>query len=151
VTTIEPARGYDWAFVGLTVHSLIMIRTFVIYVNDTIMAGGFVRGLLPSPTVPGPEWQDPWFYPRTHLLRKYGGLDVNGPEFRRAHRLNFQRRRVDLLAVTYDRRRRWDMMNVPHSGRLRLQWRDGKAEQIILLGAQDGAGLRDRLSAPANS
>jgi hypothetical protein len=26
MTTIAPPRGYDWSFVGLTVHSLVMIR-----------------------------------------------------------------------------------------------------------------------------
>jgi hypothetical protein len=92
MTTIAPPRGYDWAFVGLTVHALVMIRTFAVYVNDIIIAGGFVRGVLASPTA---ESDDPWSYPRPHHLRRYGGLDVNRSEFLRVHRFNFQQ--VSLL------------------------------------------------------
>jgi hypothetical protein len=113
MTTIAPPRGYDWAFVGLTVHALVMIRTFAVYVNHTIIAGGFVRGVLASPTA---ESDDPWSYPRPHHLRRYGGLDVNGSEFLRLHRFNFQWRRA------------------------------GKSQQVSLLGQQDGAELARRLS-----
>ena len=148
MTTITPPRGYDWAFVGLTVHSLVMIRTFAIYVNDTIIAGGFVRGLLASPPA---ESDDPWSYPRTHLLRRYGGLDANGPEFLRVHRLNFQWRRADLVEVTHDPRPRFAILNIPQSGRLRIRWRDGKSQQVSLLGKQDGPGLAQRLNGRASS
>ena len=148
MTTIAPPRGYDWSFVGLTVYSLVMIRTFAIYVNDTLVAGAFVRGILGSPTM---EADDPWSYPRTHLLQRYGGLDVNGPEFLRVHRLNFQLRRADLARVQHDPRRRWAIFNIPQSGRLVLRRNDGRSLQISLLGVQDGPQLARRLSGRASS
>jgi hypothetical protein len=144
MTTIAPPRGYDWAFVGLTVHALVMIRTFAVYVSDTIIAGGFVRGILASPTA---ESDDPWSYPRPHHLRRYGGLDVNGSEFLRVHRFNFQWRRADLIEVIHDPRPRFAIFNIPQSGRIRIRWRDGRSQQVSLLGEQDGPGLAHRLSA----
>ena len=148
MTTITPPRGYDWSFVGLTVHQLIMIRTFAIYVNDTIIAGAFARGTLGTPPA---QADDPWSYPRTHLLQGYGGLDVNGPEFLGVHRLNFQLRRADLAQVKHDPRSRWAIFNIPQSGRLVLRWNDGKSQQISLLGTQDGPQLARRLSDRASS
>jgi hypothetical protein len=141
MTTIAPPTGYDWSFVGLTVHSLVMIRTFAIYVNDTVVAGAFVRGVLSSPTA---EADDPWSYAHTHLLRQYGGLDVSGPEFLGVHRLNFQRPRTDLVEVRHDPRPRWAIFNIPQSGRLVLRWKDGQSQPISLLGTQDGPELARR-------
>jgi hypothetical protein len=141
--TDDRPLGYDWAFVGLTFHSFIFIRTWVVYVSDRLLAMAFVRGVLPP--VSGPEWEDQWAYPRPYLLRRHAGLDVNEPAFLRSHRLNYHIRRTDLADVAFDPRRRWDLMSVPHSGRIILYLRDGRSHELILLGFQDGPAIRDRL------
>ena len=76
-------RGYEWSFVALEYHELILNRTYKIFVGDDVVAGAIVRGWLPSSPTPTEVWLDPEFYPRERILRRYEGLDIRSDEFAR--------------------------------------------------------------------
>ena len=144
--------GYIWTFVAMEYYALILNRIYLVFVCDRVISGACTGGPVASPIAPGPEWDNAYAYVREHLVRRYDGIDVSGPAFRRRHLFNFQLPRQDLRAVTLLRTPKWGMGAVPYSGRLILEWTSHRTRELILIGNQDGAGIRDRLlpfAAPA--
>lgn len=137
--------GYQWSFVALEYYALILNRTYKIFVSDDIVAGAIVRGWLPSPPAQRGAWFDPDFYPRERILRRYNGVDIHSDRFAQLNYWNFQLARTEIADVEFTRRPKWGMGNVPYSGRIILYFRRGGAQELILLGLQDGPAIRDRL------
>ena len=138
-------KGYRWSFVALEYYALILNRTYKVFVADGLICGAIVRGWLAAPILPGAQWYDPDSYPRERILRRYNGVDVTAPEFQRRNLWNFQIDKQDLADVEFDPAPKWGMGSVPYSGRIHLYLRTGGSRELILLGAQDGPGIRDRL------
>lgn len=63
-------------------------------------------------------WDDPNFYPRERLLRRYGGVDIHSDRFTRINLWNFQVARGEIADVELTTRPKWGMANVPYSGRI---------------------------------
>ena len=138
-------HGYDWSFVALEYYALMLNRTYKVFVTDRLLCGAIVRGWLAAPILPGAQWYDPEFYPRERILRRYTGIDVSSPEFLSRNLWNFQVDRRELADVEFNSREKWGMGSVPYSGRIHLYFRSGGGQELSLLGAQDGPGIRDRL------
>lgn len=147
----EPAPGplgYDWGFVALSYHTLILNRAYLVLVGDGVVAGAVARRILMSPRPsPADEWYDPWFYTKERLVRRYNGIDVRSDAFLAVDRGGFRIDRRDLADVSVDLSPKWGMGYVPYSGRIILRTRDGRSRELILLGRQDAVGIRDRLRA----
>jgi hypothetical protein len=145
----EPAsgpRGYDWAFVALSYHTLILNRAYVVLVSEEVVAGAVARRIVMSPgAAPADEWNNPWFYPKERLVRRYNGIDVRSDAFLAVDRGGFRIDRRELADVTVDLSPKWGMGYVPYSGRINLRTRDGRSRELILLGRQDAGLIRDRL------
>jgi hypothetical protein len=145
----EPASGplgYDWAFVALSYHTLILNRAYVVLVSDEVVAGAVARRIVMSPgTAPADEWYNPWFYTKERLVRRYDGIDVRSDAFLAVDRGGFRIDRRELADVTVDLSPKWGMGYVPYSGRINLRTRDGRSRELVLLGRQDAGQIRDRL------
>jgi hypothetical protein len=145
----EPAsgpRGYDWAFVALSYHTLILNRAYVVLVSEEVVAGAVARRIVMSPgAAPADEWNNPWFYTKERLVRRYNGIDVRSDAFLAVDRGGFRIDRRELADVTVDLSPKWGMGYVPYSGRINLRTRDGRSRELILLGRQDAGLIRDRL------
>jgi hypothetical protein len=137
--------GYQWSFVALEYYALILNRTYKLFVTDDLIAGAIVRGWLPAPPLPSDAWYDPEFYPRERILRRYDGVDVSSRDFVRQNYWNFQHSRATIADVEFTMSPKWGMGTVPYSGRIILYFREGGAQELILLGRQDGPSIRDRL------
>jgi len=135
-----------WCFVAMEYHAVILNRTFLITVTASQVCGARVHGLLASPPVPDPEWRDPAFYPVERLVKRYDGVDVDPEAYVRLDRANFQISLAELERVRFDPRPKWGMGWVPHSGRLYLELGSGVTRELMLLGAQDGALICERLA-----
>jgi hypothetical protein len=137
--------GYDWSFVALEYYSLILNRTYKIFVTDDLVCGAIVRGVLPAPLIPSDEWYDPNFYPSERTLRRYDDVSVKSTRFARINLWNFQTPRASIADVEFTTEPKWGMGSVPYSRRIFLYYREGGSQELILLGLQDGPGIRDRL------
>jgi len=135
-----------WCFVAMEYHAVILNRTFLITVAASQVCGARVRGLLASPTVPDPEWRDPGFYPVERLVKRYDGVDVDSEAYLRLDQANFQIPLTEVERVRFDPRPKWGMGAVPHSGKLYLELQSGVTREFVLLGAQNGAMICERLS-----
>jgi hypothetical protein len=135
-----------WCFVAMEYHAVILDRTFLITVTASQICGARVRGLLPSPLVPDPEWRDSGLDPVKRLVERDDGVDVDSEAYVQLDRANFQIPLTEVERVRLDPRRKWGMGWVPHSGRLYLELRSGLTRELMLLGAQDGAVICERLS-----
>ena len=139
-----PPYGFTWSFVALEYYALILNRVYLMLVGDRVLAGAYMRG--PIAAVPFPEtaWQ-PGYWLSERQLRRYGGIDVSGPEFPGRHWFNFQYPRTEIADVRFNPRPKWGMGTVPYSGRLHMTLRSGRQRELILLGRQDGPSIRNRL------
>jgi hypothetical protein len=147
---LDGPRGYDWGFVALSYHSLILNRTFLVLVSDRVVAGAVVRGVMGSPELAGPELLNPLSYPKPKLLQRYAGLDIHSDAFLAVHAAGFRIDRTALTDVILDLSPKWGMGKVPYSGRIILRTRETAARELILLGRQDVGEIRDRLWPPSD-
>ena len=137
--------GYDWSFIALEYYALILNRTYKIFVTGDLVCGAIARGWLWSPPFVPDSWQNPEFYPRERILRRYEGIDVRSSRFKQMSSWNFQLSRAEIADVEFIDAPKWGMGNVPYSGRIILHQQSGRARELILLGVQDGPSIRDRL------
>lgn len=144
MTETAPAYGYDWRFVALEYHALILNRIYLIFVGSRMLSGAHMGGPVVARPFPEAAW-DPDYWVSKRRLAGYGGMNVSRPEFLSRHRANFQLPRAEIVDVRFDASPKWGMGNVPYSGRLHVDWRDGTRKEFILLGRQDGPSIRDRL------
>lgn len=137
--TDEPA----W-FAAMEYYALILNRTYKVFVTDQMLVGVVVRGIVISPPVVALSMSNQEFWVRTQAAERYGGIDLTSAKLHQMHSANFQVRWNDIAQTEYRPGRKWGMGNVPHSGRLILQLRDGRQRELILLGRQNGNTLKDK-------
>ncbi len=141
-----PPRPAAWSFVAMEYYNLVLNRVYRVIVTEHAVAGARVRGVMSSPFFPpGEQWLDPDFYPNPKLEARYQGLDPESPEFLAADTANFRYERSAIAAVEFVPRPKWGMGNVPCSGRILLRLHDGTRRELLLLGRQPGAAIRDAL------
>jgi len=145
--TDTPAYGYAWAFVALEYWALVLNRIYLVYVGDRMLSGACMGGPVMALPYPREAW-DPMWWLSERRLRRYAGVNVEGPGFRGRHWANFQLPRSDIGDVSFDESPKWGMGRVPYSGRIHVAWRDGSRRELILMGRQDGPAIRDRLLPP---
>jgi hypothetical protein len=136
-----------WHFVALEYCYGMLNRTYVVFVADAMICGARVRGLLPAPLVVNERWFDPYFFPRPDIVKRYTGVDLTTPEFKRLSVANFQVPLNEVEDARFNAEPKWGMGTVPYSGRIHLRLRDGTSRELILLGKQDGPALVERLRA----
>jgi len=136
-----------WSFVALQYCFGISNRTYLIWVTKEMICGAKVRGVLPSPTAMTERWQDPMFYPRPEIVSKYRDIDPESPQFKQMDSANFQIHIADVDSIVFNAKKKWGMGNVPSSGRLFIRLKDGSTIELVLLGAQDGPAIKNRLLA----
>lgn len=136
-----------WHFVALQYCYGMLNRTYVVFVTDSMICGARVRGSLPAPLVVDGRWSDPYFFPRLHIVKRYAGVDLTSPQFRRLSFANFQTPLSEVEDVRFNAAPKWGMGPVPYSGRIHLRLRGGAKKELILLGRQDGPALVERLQA----
>jgi hypothetical protein len=136
-----------WHFVALEYCYGMLNRTYVVFVADAMICGARVRGLLPAPLAVNERWFDPYFFPRPDILKRYTGVDLTSPEFKRLSVANFQLPLNEVEDVRFNTKPKWGMGTVPYSGRIHLRLRDHTTRELILLGKQDGPALVERLRA----
>jgi hypothetical protein len=136
-----------WHFVALEYCYGMLNRTYIVFVADAMICGARVRGLLPAPLAVNERWFDPYFFPRPDIVKRYTGVDLTSPEFKRLSVANFQVPLNEVEDVRFNAAPKWGMGTVPYSGRIHLRLRDGTTRELILLGKQDGPALVERLRA----
>jgi Zn-dependent protease with chaperone function len=136
-----------WSFVAMEYHRLVLNRTYRVIVTEGAICGARVRGIMGSPTLaPGEAWLDPEFYPDPKLESKYRDLEPGSAEFLEADAANFRYDGGEIAAVEFTPRKKWGMGNIPSSGRIILRLQGGARRELILVGQQNGAAIRDALA-----
>lgn len=139
--------GYTWAFVAMEYWALILNRVYCVFVGDRTLSGAFMGGPIVERPRSRRAWRPEYWLPPQRLQR-YNGVNVSQPEFLSASWANFQRARTEIADVVFNRRPKWGMGTCPYSGRIHITWSDGREQELILLGRQDGPAIRDRLLPP---
>jgi hypothetical protein len=142
--SLTPPSDYEWTFVALEYYALVLNRVYLVLVGNRTLAGAYMRGPIASVPFPPEAWQ-PGYWLNERRLASYAGVSIESSEFKRRHWANFQYQRRDIVDVSYDSRPKWGMGTVPYSGRIHMTWVGGRKREFILLGKQDGPGIRDRL------
>lgn len=144
---IEPGDpyGYDWSFVALESRAGVLQRIYKVYVGDRLLCGAVVRGPVLLPWWPrAAEWSDPERWVSASRMKRYDGVNVTSPYFLRRARGNFHLSRARLTAAELSEAN-GAAGGIPQSGRLRLSFLRGRTRDLLLLGTQDAAAIRDRL------
>jgi hypothetical protein len=131
-------------FAAMEYHTLILNRTYKVFVTDQMLCGAKVRGLVASPMSVPVEMFDPAFWVRTRAARIYDRLDVTSETFLNVSSANFQIKWNEIDRTEYRSGWKWGMGNVAYSGWLTLHLRAGCRRELILLGRQNGEALKAR-------
>jgi hypothetical protein len=131
-------------FAAMEYYALILNRTYKVFLTDQMLVGVAVRGVVISPpVVPSPTLNQE-FWVRTQTAKRYERIDLTSAKLLQMHSANFQVHWNDIAQTEYRADPKWGMGNVPHSGRLVLQLRDGRKRELILLGSQNGNTLKEK-------
>lgn len=143
-------------FVAMEYHWLILNRTFLILITDNELIGIKVHGpigvessdalvnLVPL-TVDG-NLQNPYSYISAKYLDRIKDIDLKSNAFLKANTSNFRINKSDIVAVSYDKSKKWGMGYYPHDGKVYLRTRDNKKREFIILGSQSGQEIKTILS-----
>lgn len=144
--SIEPLlpAGADWAFVALQYHTLILNRVYVVCVNANKVVGLAGNGVIAAPPRVTPEMYEPWFWVNLAKFQRYTHLHIDSGEILREAKPNFAIPFEDITVVEFSDDSKWGMGTVPYSGRIIIT-ANGKRREFILLGRQDGKGIRKSL------
>jgi len=123
-------------------HTLILNRTYKVFITDQMLCGAKVRGLVASPMSVPVEMFDQEFWVRTRAARIYDRLDMTSETFLNVSSANFQIKWNEIDRTEYRSGWKWGMGNVPYSGRVTLHLRAGRRRELILLGKQNGEALK---------
>jgi hypothetical protein len=146
----------DNHFVAMEYYWLILNRTFLVLTTDTELIGIKVHGpigvessdalvnLLPL-TVDG-DLQNPYSYISAKYIEKIKDIDLKSNDFLRANGSNFRINKSDIVEISYDKSKKWGMGYYPHDGKVYVKTRDDKKREFIILGAQSGQDIKNRLS-----
>ncbi|HYC31456.1 MAG TPA: M48 family metallopeptidase [Gemmatimonadales bacterium] len=136
-----------WSFVAMEYHRVVLNRIYRVIVTEGSICGARVRGTVTSPTLsPGEAWLDPEFYPNPKLEARYRELEPGSAEFLAADPANFRYAGGEIAAVEFTPKKKWGMGNIPSSGRIILRLAGGGRRELILVGEQNGAAIRDALA-----
>jgi len=133
-------------FAAMEYYALILNRTYKVFVTDQMLVGTTVRGLAISPPVATSSMLNQDFWVLTQTAERYERIDLTSAKLLQMHSANFQLHWHDIAQTEYRAGRKWGMGNVPHSGRLVLQLRDGRQRELILLGRQNGNNLKEKFN-----
>ncbi|MBR1124943.1 hypothetical protein JQ628_25705 [Bradyrhizobium lablabi] len=131
-------------FAAMEYYAFILNRTYKVFVTDQMLVGATVRGLVISPPVVSSSMLNQEFWVRTQTAKRYERIDPTSAKLLQMHSANFQVHWNDIAQTEYRAGKKWGMGNVPHSGRLVLQLRDGRQRELILLGRQNGNTLKEK-------
>jgi hypothetical protein len=84
------------------------------------------------------------------MASKYASMDVGSDEFLKCRRANFRIAKSEARAVEFSQKPKWGMAIVLYSGGIFLRLKIAKSTELILLGNQDGARIRERLQATSH-
>lgn len=147
--SLEQLPDSAWTFVAMQYYFGILNRTYLVFVTDNLLCGAKVKGAIPAPRAPDARWQNPLFYVSPDLADRYTSMDLAAEDFLSACRENFRIVRNEIRDVEFSQKPKWGMATVPYSGRIFLRLKNGRSIELILLGTQDGARIRERLGATA--
>ena len=136
-----------WTFVALQYYFGIMNRTYLVFVNKSLLCGAKVKGMISAPRAPDARWKDPHFYVSPEMASKYATMDLASAEFLSRCRANFRIARSEIRDVEFSQKPKWGMATVPYSGRIFLRMKGGESIELILLGNQDGPRICAHLQA----
>ena len=124
----------------------ILNRTYQIFVTPTIIAGGFVNGMIAAPPGLLGYWFVPSRYARKNLVEKYKEVSPYSEDFKsKSPFFNFQYQRSEIQKVWYVPTLKWGMGTVAHSGKLYVKLASGRKREFILLGLQHGKEIVQHL------
>lgn len=130
-------------FLAMEYHHLILNHSFVVFIEHDGLVGWKCAGIVSA--------LNPRFFERFEQ-RVSGPAAALGAEEREGlmkKRGSFFIPREDITSVDFTPKPKWGMGPVPHSGRLYVRTRGGRARELILLGRQDGEAVRTALLAMA--
>ena len=139
------ASGHETWFAAMEYYALMLNRTYKVFVTDRMLCGAKVRGIVLKPHSASQEMMNQTYWVQTPSAQVYDRIDVTSGVFLQVNSANFQIGWGQIVSIEYRAGRKWGMGNVPHSGRLILNLKAGKQKELILLGYQDGEGLKRRL------
>jgi hypothetical protein len=125
-------------------YAFILNRTYKVFLTDQMLVGATVRGVVISPPVVNSSMLNQEFWVQTKTARRYERIDLTSAKLLQMHSANFQVHWNEIAQTEYRAGQKWGMGNVPHSGRLVLQLRDGRERELILLGRQNGNTLKEK-------
>ena len=146
----------DNHFVAMEYYWLILNRTFLVLITNNQLIAIKVHGpigvessdalvnLLPL-TADG-DLQNPYSYISAKYIERIKDIDLKSKEFLDANGSNFRIRRSDIVEISYDKIKKWGMGHYPHDGKVYVKTRNGKKREFMILGAQSGQDIKNRLS-----
>jgi hypothetical protein len=135
---------------------LILNRTFLILITDKELIGIKVHGpigvesqdpllnLLPL-TIDG-DLQNPYSYMSMKYIERIKDIDLRSNDFLNINTSNSRINKSDIIKTTYDKTKKWGMGYYPHDGKVYVRTRDNNKREFIILGAQSGQEIKNRLS-----
>jgi hypothetical protein len=136
-------------------------RYYSVFIADRMLCGAKAQfGALNIAFNPGRVARsisfDPNGYVRASTPAQYYNMDVTGPAFLAADRVNFQIAFTDISSIelkpaeVVKSEAGFGLGGLRQSGALVLSLKSGETRQLILLGDQDGTSLKQRLEDLAN-
>jgi hypothetical protein len=146
----------DNHFVAMEYYWLILNRTFLVLIADNELIGIKVHGPIGVessdalinllPLTVGGDLQNPYSYISAKYIESIKDVDLKSQDFLKANNSNFRINKSDILETSYDKSKKWGMGYYPHDGKVYVRTRDDKKREFIILGAQSGQGIKNRLS-----
>lgn len=145
----------DNHFVAMEYYWLILNRTFLVLITDNELIGIKVHGLISVEssdalvnllplTVDG-DLQNPYSYISAKYIEGIKDIDLKSRDFLEANDSNFRINKSDIIETAYDKSKKWGMAYYPHDGKVYVKTRDYKKREFIILGAQSGQDIKNRL------
>jgi hypothetical protein len=133
-------------FVAMEYYALILNRTFQVYACPTGIVGLKVRGFIAaSPAHHSREFLDPQSFKDRGMAEKISNIDVCNTDVKKLGSANFRISYCEIQRIDFQKRKKWGMGSVPHSGILNIHGKGGLIKELILLGSQDGQKLLEKI------
>jgi hypothetical protein len=141
-------------FIAMEYHTLILNRTYLVIidkdfilglkVNDAVSveAGHYLLtpALTNSMAIRG-DLNNPFSYVKNKYLEPLLEEDINLDFILDYSKVNFKIYKQDIVAVTYDPKKKWGMGYYPHDGKVYVKTADNKKREFIILGKQSGKAI----------
>lgn len=145
-------------FVAMEYHSLILNRTYLVLFHEEHLIGIKVNGYVGAELDKDPlsnyisriwaikgDLKSSKSYINKKYTKKIEHLDLLGDEILKIERANFRIPYSDITEVIHNEKKKWGMGYYPHDGRVRIKTKSGKKKEFIILGAQSGFNIKNRL------